>query len=172
MSRVTAHLLVGDGKLSQGITPRWQLFLTEGSQTAWTLHKLDDPAFAPVTWVVCSDDRALEDGLLLVGCYCYNDPGFQQQVESNISAPREKFVDLSKAAHQVDLEMMTDLVRRLTDGRLILTVFEGSLAMEQLGFLDWYKFNIEVCLPAYTRVLDPATKAPIDRGGLDVPDLE
>lgn len=38
--------------------------------------------------------------------------------------------------------------------------------------LDWYKFNLEITLPAYTRTWHGETKTWSDRGSLDVPDLD
>jgi hypothetical protein len=172
MKQVTAHLLIGEGRLGKGVSPQWQLFLEEGDQITWTLHKLGDPSFQPVTWAVSDEDRALEDGFILISYYVYNVGGIHQQIESNISNPKAPFVDLSTAAHKVDLEVLCDLIRKLTDHRLLLTVFEGSAAIEQLEILDWYHFNIEVCLPVYTRTHNPATKSLSDRGELQVPDLE
>ncbi|MBI1291593.1 hypothetical protein GC173_10170 [bacterium] len=172
MNRVTAHLLIGDGKSGKGVAPLWQLFLQEGDKTTWTLHKIGDPSFKPVTWAVSDQDRALEDGFILISYYVYTVGGIHQQIESNISDPKAPFVDLSTAAHKVDLEVLCDLIRKLTDHRLLLTVYEGSAAMDQLEILDWYHFNIEVCLPVYTRTHDAATKSLSDRGELAVPDLE
>jgi len=172
MNRITAHLLIGDGRVGTGVAPKWQLFLEEGDRTQWTLHKVGDASFKPVTWVVSGEDRALEDGFILVAYYVYNVGGIHQQVESNISNPKDQFVDLSKAAHKVDLEVLCDLIRKLTDHRLLLTIYEGSKAIDQLEILDWYHFNIEVCLPVYTRTYNAASKSLADRGTLELPELE
>lgn len=164
MGTLTAQILVGSPHPNHdGIEPSHYLFLSENSRPAWVLvsqniyiHPTvfdDTPRLSsPIVWIPTVKNM-LEDAILMIAYYIVRNPDIRRLAES--------FTDMRKAHRQELFRMFSDdqrlqlyeCCRKIKHfPKLIVSVFRYSTIERQIGILDQYQMDIEVCMACYSRL--------------------
>jgi hypothetical protein len=164
MGTLTAQILVGSPHPNHdGIEPSHYLFLSENSRPAWVLvsqniyiHPVgfeDRPHLSsPIVWIPTVDNM-LEDAMLMIAYYIVKHPDIRRLAAS--------FTDMRKAHRRELFQMFRDdqrlqlyeCCRKITHfPKLIISVFRYSTIQRQIGILDQYQMDVEVCMACYSRL--------------------
>ena len=100
------------------------------------------------TSIPVAPESILEDGLVMIGLLAVEDPTMVALAGGR--EWREGHLQLDHMEAAVVQQLRT-AVRDITDVKLVITGLDGTSILGQLAQLDDYKFQIEVCLPVFTR---------------------
>ena len=157
MGTMTAQMLIGAGHPNHdGIDPKRYLFLSENSRLAWLL--VEENIFQTtnrekrVVWVPTVKDM-LEDAFLMIGLHVVKDLELVQLARSFSKVATSHRLELSDSFEEAQRRELYEKCRGLTIfPKIILSVFTGSSIMRQLGVIEKYDMDIEVCCPVYVRL--------------------
>ncbi len=158
MGTFTAHALVGTPHQHHGgIVPSHRLYLSENDRLAWILvpeSAGDGPASRlghAVTWVP-SLENMLEDALLMIALHVVHDRAVHNAAGPLLARSHETPLVLYDVIEPEQLLSLYELCRNSRSSyKLVLTVLTGSTIRSQLGVLERYSMDVEVCLPVYSR---------------------
>lgn len=150
MATITAQLIVGEAHTWHGgISNATTLNLYENSRPAWVY----EPAGRKeenIYWIPTVENM-LEDGLLLAAVHIWRNDDIVRTLKSvtgNDSLNQLELYNVSKE----DLEILYEKCRALNNGaKVIISVFNGSTLLGQVGVMEKYKVEHEICLPQASR---------------------
>lgn len=145
MRSVTAHMLVGTRSEEGGaIKPSALLYFSEEEPPVWHLHSVVAKEEKEISWIT-RNERALEDGLLLVGLHLLRDPELLRLAgEAEIAKGESVDPEALFGAHF--LGKMHERCQQLSgELSIVFTIHEGSMLAGSLRILEDYSFNLELC---------------------------
>ena len=171
MGTMTAQMLIGAGHPNQdGIDPKRYLFLSENSRPAWLV--VEENIFQTtnrekrVVWVPTVKDM-LEDAFLMIALHVVKDLELVQLARSFSKVATSHRLELYDSFEDDQRRELYEKCRGLaTFPKIVLSVFTGSSLMGQLGVVEKYDMDIEVCTPAYVRLSSPWSKERTIKGSL------
>jgi hypothetical protein len=181
MGTFTAQILVGHPHQNHsGIIPSHALFLSENSTPAWVLvpqqlFKLERGKRrprGPITWIPSAPDYILEDAFLMIGIHILKHRQLATLAKQCIVSenPDRVFLYEVDAKH---LDEMRGLCRTLDIAyKIVITVLEGTSIAHQLGVLEDYQMDVEVCMMRYKREYSVWGNSTTTSGSLSLPDPE
>jgi hypothetical protein len=165
MSATTAQILAGNPHPNDGgINPAFALYLHEGDNCRWSMHKINlaESQLARLSVWACDPNQIMADGLLFVAFHASGDQAFRDHLLKVFPAARKEMVESAEIAHVDRLEML-DMIKGIKMPKLVVSVFEGSsLDKAQTGLLRDFKFDCEICEPVSYRLgggRDTATRS-------------
>jgi hypothetical protein len=135
-------LLDSTSSEGDGIIPSHLLLFFEGPAPSWELRSLEDGV--EVTWQT-KIDRALEDGLLIIGSQI-----LKNDTILSLLPPEERGAsgDPLSGLDTERIEKLRDECKSIDSGvKAVLTVQENSALVNQLTVLQAYSMNVNLCLP-------------------------
>lgn len=158
MGTFTAHALVGAPHQHHGgIVPSHRLYLSENDRPAWVLvpESAGDGSASrlghTVTWIPTLENM-LEDGLLMIALHVVQNRAVRDVAGPLLARPPKEPLVLYDAIDREQLPSLYELCRNSSDSyKLVLTVLPGSTIRSQLGVLDRYSMDVEVCVSVYSR---------------------
>jgi hypothetical protein len=168
MGTITAQILLGQNHPYEGglLQVESTLYLTENGVARWTLYSAGDKK--PVAGWIPTPETMLEDGLLLLGLHVWKDLLLLEHASQVFTSPLGMIDMLSEDT--ISNEDRWKLHRRcesILNGRnLVFTVLEGSSISKQLGIINKYTFEAEVCKTMYGRNWSVWTKSMDQWGSL------
>lgn len=109
----------------------------------------------------------LEDAFLMIALHVVKDLELVQLARSCSKAATSRRLELSDSFDDVQRRELYEKCRGLTTfPKIILLVFSGSSRSRQLGVIEKYGMDIEVCTPAYVRLSSPWTKERTIKGSM------
>jgi hypothetical protein len=174
MATYTAQALVGQAHPNHGgITPTQRLYLSENSRPAWILlsegipGQGSDRTSEKIIWTPTLD-RMMEDALLMIALYVLEDPTARQIAGASLNGESKRALDVGAVFDEQTRQKLYARCRAMENRyKLVLTVLEGSSIARQLGVLDAYSMDVEVCTPRYSRSYSRWRDEVIVRGTLD-----
>jgi hypothetical protein len=171
MGTMTAQMLIGAGHPNHdGIDPNRYLFLSENSRPAWLL--VEENIFQTtnrekrVVWVPTVESM-LEDAFLMIALHVVKDQGLVQLARSYSRVATSHRLELYDSFDDTQRRELYEKCRGLTTfPKMILSVFTGSTLMRQLGVIEKYDMDIEVCTPAYVRLSSAWSRERIVEGSV------
>lgn len=120
-----------------------------------------------VVWVPTVDDM-LEDAFLMIALHVVKDQDLVQMARSFSRAATSHRLELYDSFEDAQRRELYEKCRGLTAfPKIILSVFTGSTLMGQLGVIEKYDMDIEVCTPAYARLFSPWSAERMVQGSLE-----
>ncbi|TVY01495.1 hypothetical protein [Paenibacillus cremeus] len=174
MATFTAQVLVGQSHTYDGgiINLHHTLYLSENSVARWLLCSVD-PYGAHTTeqargWIP-HPDSILEDGLLLLGLHVWRNEKLLAMAKEVFLQPVEEVDCINN--HTISTENLKKLHEEcreiLVRAKMVLTLFEGSSLFRELGILQQYQMELEVCSPCFNRYWNPWSSNMEIRGVLE-----
>ncbi len=172
MGTMTAQMLIGAGHPNHdGIDPKRYLFLSENSRPAWLL--VEENIFQTtnrekrVVWVPTVESM-LEDAFLMIALHVIKDLELVQLARSFSRVATSHRLELYDSFDDTQRRELYEKCRQLaTFPKITLSVFTGSTLTGQLGVIEKYDMDIEVCTPAYVRLSSAWSKERIIQGSLE-----
>lgn len=97
-------------------------------------------------------DCMLEDALLMVALYVVEDTTSRQIAGTSLDVGSGRALEVGTAFSEQTREKLYAHCRAMDNRyKLVLTVLEGSSIGRQLGVLEMYSMDVEVCTPRYSR---------------------
>jgi hypothetical protein len=155
MSATTSQILVGrPHPYEGGMNPEFALYLHEGDNCRWSMHKINlaDSQLARLSVWICDPNQIMADALLLAAFHAGGDQTFRDHLLKVFPAARKEMLESAEIAHVDRLEML-DMIRGIKMPKLVVSVFEGSsLDQKQTGLLRDFQFDCEICEPVSYRL--------------------
>jgi hypothetical protein len=178
MGAYTAQILVGQSHTYDGgmINVSHTLFLSENDTPAWVIvpvnisgRKVNKQQEERKIWIPTRENM-LEDALLMIGIYIFNDENLVQMANEFIQKPADRIaIELYNDISPGQLQLMYERSRQIDTGKkLMISVYEGSTIRNQLSTLENYKIDVEVCLSVYKREFSMWSKSKETRGRLEI----
>ena len=185
MATYTGLILAGtphpnDDGLLYHREPR-RLWLSENSRPAWcldtTAKAIHDGRRAQTVWIPKRPSSILDDGLLMVAVMILNDKEIRDDLSNILNCDElPARIDFTKSVTNEQHRHSIQISRRNSIGyyfKLIISSFHGSSLEHQLPILEKYGFDVEVLVPAYTRLYCRWLKSTVIRGSLtDMPTIK
>ena len=152
-----------------------RLWLSENSRAAWCL---DTPARAirdgrrrgQTVWVPRRPSSILDDGLLMVSVMILKDRETRSALANMLDCDEPPArIDLTKSISNEQHRCLIDLSRKNSEGyffKLIISCFHGCSMEHQMPVLENYGYDVEVLVPAYTRLYCRWLNSTVIRGSL------
>lgn len=174
MGTLTAQMLIGTGHPNHdGIGPSHYAFLSENSRPAWMLvpqnvfHSGRRGGWKKITWIPTVENM-LEDGLLLTAIHVLRDENVVALAKKSFKKADLNRVELYEDIESEELLKLYDQCRLIKiPFKIVLTVLEGSTIMRQIGILEKYSMDVEICVPKYYRAYTHWGDETIIKGSLD-----
>lgn len=145
MATITAQILVGEAHVWHGgIINASIIYLYENSRPAW-VYKPDDRKEENIYWVPTVENM-LEDGLLLTAVHIWKNEDIIRTLKAATgkdSLQQLEIYDISKEDRNILYEKCRELDN---DRKFIISIFNGSTLIGQVGVLAKYKIGHEICL--------------------------
>lgn len=154
MPATTAQILVGHPHPNDGgINPTFALYLHEGDNCRWSMHKINlaESQLARLSVWACDPNQIMADGLLLVAFHASGDQTFRDHLLKVFPAAGKEMVESAEIDHLDRLEML-DMIKGIKMPKLVVSVFEGSSLKGQTGLLRDFQFDCEICEPVSYRL--------------------
>jgi len=166
MGAMTAQILIGAAsRYDDGINPGYALFLSENSRPAWILNPIETCYYNDKQVIVKRSqvwiptvNHMLEDGLLMIAVHVLKDPTLLGKIR--VFSPA---LDLDHVSFYDDFsdEQRSELyaICREVDQwpKLAISLFKGAHIAHQVGCLQHYTMQVEVCENTYSRLQCPMT---------------
>lgn len=111
-----------------------------------------------MVWVPTVKDM-LEDAFLMIGLHVVKDLELVQLARSFSKVATSHRLELYDSFEETQRRELYEKCRGLTTfPKIILTIITGSSIMRQLGVIEKYDMDIEVCTPSYVRLSSPWSK--------------
>ena len=174
MATMTAQILIGSGHPNHdGIGPSHYLFLSENSRPAWLLVEQNiimssKKKDAKIVWIPTVDSM-LEDAFLMIAVHVLKDQGIVEVIKSFSKAALSDRLEMHDSLEEAERKLLYEKCRTITPfPKLVVSVFRGSTIMSQLPVLKNYTMDVEVCVPAYSRLSSPWSQDREVLGSLNV----
>ncbi len=172
MGTMTAQMLIGASHPNHdGIDLKRYLFLSENSRPAWLL--VEENIFQTtnrekrVVWVPTVESM-LEDAFLMIALHVVKDQELVQLARSFSKVATSHRLELYDSFEDVQRQELYKKCRQLAMfPKIILSVFIGSSLMVQLGVIEKYDMDIEVCCPTYARLSSQWSAERLIQGSLE-----
>lgn len=170
MATNTAQILIGKSHpYDGGITNITHiLYLSENSIPAWRLthsHKISTEN--ECVWIPILG-HMLEDALLMIGLYVIQDKDLLESYNSFQTKKGTNRLSLNEDFKEEELNVLRRITKKVKfDGKLMISVFNGSSILRQLPVLKNYQMNVEVCVSQYVKELSIWTNQREEQGRLD-----
>lgn len=158
MATLTAQILVGRPHHNHdGLNPTHYVFLSENDRPAWVLvpenifgdRRKDE---GKVTWIPTVENM-LEDALLMVVIHVCKHREVMKLAKSFCPKIESDRIELYSDLDEIQRNELYQKCRQVSDfPKIIISVFKGSTIEKQLGVLEKYKMDVEVCFPIYSRL--------------------
>lgn len=172
MGTMTAQILIGGPHPNHdGIQPTHYLFLSENGGPGWVLvpENLTESSkggLERITWIP-TVSHMLEDAFLMIAIHVLQDEEICRLAKKSFSNEERGRVELFDDIDPVELEGLRKKCRDLPNWcKLIISVFDGSTVCGQLGVIDKYRMDVEVCTCTYCRLYSRWTDEVQVRGKL------
>jgi hypothetical protein len=175
MGTINAQILIGRSHpYHQGIVNiSHRMFLSENGSSCWTLRKEDfygmeqNQSIKAISWIPTLE-HMLEDGILMIGLYVWQDPVLINMAEEVFQKPVDQIQNIPDSIHEADLEKLYERCRQIENScKLAITVMNDSTINKQLSVLEKYKFETEVCTTVYSRHYSPWSGRLVIEGTLE-----
>ncbi len=145
MATITAQILIGDSHTWHGgIMNASAIYLYENSRPAW-VYKPNDKNEENIYWVPTIENM-LEDGLLLATVHILRNDDIVRTIKAATGKDNLQQLELYDLSKE-DRDILYRKCRELDyDNKLIVSVFNGSTLIGQVGVLGKYKIEHEICL--------------------------
>lgn len=174
MGTCTAQIMVGQSHTYDGgiINISHVLMLAENSVAKWTLSPANmfgenEAKSKPVTWIP-TIEHMLEDAFLMIGIYVLKNKKLIELCNPYITK-EDGFVPLYEKVPAEVLEKMYEVVKEMDwPFKLVISGFFGSTILRQLPVVKQYPFEVEVCIPTYSREKSAWTNTNVVRVSIDL----
>jgi hypothetical protein len=151
-------MLIGTGHPNHGgIGPTHYAFLSENSRPAWMLvsQNVFDSGrrggWKKIVWIP-TVEHMLEDGILMMAIHVLRDKDVLSNAKKSFKTANLNRVELYEDIESEALIKLYEQCRSIKIlFKIVLTVLEGSTIMRQVGILEKYSMDVEVCVPKYYR---------------------
>ena len=185
MATYTGLILAGtphpnDDGLLYHRKPR-RMWLSENSRAAWCLdtpaRAIRDGRRAQTVWIPRRPSSILEDGLLMVAVMILKDKEIRSALANMLDCEElPGTVDFTKSITNEQHLLLTEMSRKNSEGyfyKLVISSFYGCSMARQMSVLENYGFDVEVLVPAYTRLYSRWLNSTVIRGSLtDMPAIK
>ena len=158
MATHTAQILIGAPHLNKdGLIPSNYLFLSENSRPAWILvneniYQDKKTKKSKLIWIPTVENM-LEDGLLMIAVNVSKNKEILEMLKDYSIKTGSERLELYTELNDEQRDNLYQVCRGLTEfPKLIISVFRSSSIENQLGVLENYKMDVEVCTPSYSRL--------------------
>jgi hypothetical protein len=148
---MTAQILTGNAHpYHDGINPYHTLFLSENDRSAWILvpvelhgQQHDDMR---IVWLP-THDNTLEDALVMIAIHVLEDASVRALAESLCAGATGARFEFCEELDEAQREQLYVKCREISKKlpKLAISVFGRSQIDSQLGALDGYALDVEVC---------------------------
>jgi len=166
---ITAHLLIGTShRYHGGINFTHQVFVHENDRPVLQMVPAQSGDVGSIiSWIPTVEDM-LEDALLMACVYAIKDAGTGAEfAKARGLALKDYFclyeIDAIERARLYDLSRVALVEHGV---KLVFTILEGSTLRNQIGRLKMYPFEMEVCVPIYSRTLSAMSNEFREEGSL------
>jgi len=152
MATNTAQILIGKSHpYDGGITNlTYSLYLSENSNPAWRLTPFNDTQNKKEFVWIPTLEHMLEDALLMIGLYVIQDKDLLESYNSLQTKKDTNRLSLYEDFKAEELNALREITKKVKfDGKLLISVFNGSTILRQLLVLKNYQMNVEVCVSQF-----------------------
>ncbi len=153
MATYTGEVLVGNAHLHHGgILPEHRVYLSENGRLSLILRGEDDTKGC--IWVPTAKNT-IDDTLLMISAYTLKDKDILRKMDKCKVPMEQGFFELSEYFSQDELKELYELNKRVlktySGFKIVLNALEGSTFLAQLGNLEDYDIDMEVCRTIYSQ---------------------
>ncbi|HLR34486.1 MAG TPA: hypothetical protein VK071_04050 [Tissierellales bacterium] len=153
MATYTGEVLIGNAHLHHGgILPEHRVYLSENGRLSLILRGEDDTKGC--VWVP-TVKNTIDDTLLMISAYTLKDKDILRKMDKYKVLMEQGFFELSEYFSQDELKELYELNKRVlktySGFKIVLNALEGSIFLAQLGNLEDYDIDMEVCRTIYSQ---------------------